>query len=353
MIATKLQIALWVYLIVGGAASAADRTTVKNLLATKICPRSELNEAVLPNTNLAGVDLTGATIRDANLSGASLSDALLIGAILSGSNLKGAKLFGAELYLAVLKKVDLTDARLDGAKLNGAEIVGTKLAGAKLFGADLEGAVFEPVSLPDIQSVSDATGLKSLTYQQSPSALHLLRKEFKDSGLQNKQKEITYALMHQKRLEVGKIEGFLSYALFELTSDWGLAPLRPLWLMVLLVFPFAGIYAVVIIRPSKSAGLWRVWNRGRIRQEIGGDDPVQLNPTNSNIVENALYFSIISAFHVGWHEINIGTWISRLNPHEYTLRATGWVRSLSGFQSLVSIFLIALAFLTYYGDPFE
>ena len=93
--------------------------------------------------------------------------------------------------------------------------------------------------------------------------------------------------------------------------------------------------------------------QGAIRQEIGGDDPVQLNPTNSNIVENALYFSIISAFHVGWHEINIGTWISRLNPHEYTLRATGWVRSLSGFQSLVSIFLIALAFLTYFGDPFE
>ena len=52
MIATKLQIALWVYLIVGGAASAADRTTVKNLLATKICPRCELNEAVLPNTRI-------------------------------------------------------------------------------------------------------------------------------------------------------------------------------------------------------------------------------------------------------------------------------------------------------------
>jgi hypothetical protein len=338
--------------MVGGAASAADRTTVKKLLATKICPRCELNEALLPNANLAGADLTGATIRDANLSGAILSDALLIGAVLSGSNLKGAKLFGAELALAVLNKVDLNDARLDGAKLNGAEFSGTKLAGAKLFGADLEGAVFEPISLPDIQSISDATGLKSLTYQNSPSALHLLRKEFKEYGLQNKQKEITYALMHQKRLEVGTIEGFLRYVLFELTSAWGLSPLRPLWLLVLFIFPFATIYAVAIISPGKSAGLWRVWNRGRIRQDIGGD-PVQLNRTNSSIVGNALYFSIISAFYLGWQEINIGTWINRLNPREYTVRATGWVRSLSGFQSLVSLFLIALAFLTYFGDPFE
>jgi hypothetical protein len=99
----------------------------------------------------------------------------------------------------------------------------------------------------------------------------LLRKEFKDSGLQNKQKEITYALMHQKRLEVGKIEGFLSYALFELTSDWGLAPLRPLWLMVLLVFPFAGIYAVVIIRPSKSQASANGRNGGVV---VKSADPV-------------------------------------------------------------------------------
>jgi hypothetical protein len=213
--------------------------------------------------------------------------------------------------------------------------------------------VFEPISLPDIQSISDAIGLKSLTYQQSPSALRLLRKEFKETGLQNKQKEITYALMHQKRLEAGGIEGFLRYTLFELTSDWGLSPLRPLWLMALLVLPFAGIYAGAIVRPGKSVGLWRVWDKDRIRQDIGTAVPVQLNRANSSVAWNALYFSIISAFYVGWHEINIGTWIGRLNPHEYTLRATGWLRSLSGFQSLVSIFLLALAFLCYFSDPFE
>ena len=86
---------------------------------------------------------------------------------------------------------------------------------------------------------------------------------------------------------------------------------------------------------------------------IGTATPVLLNKSTSNVVRDALYFSFLSAFSVGWHEINIGTWIGRLNPDEYTLRATGWLRSLSGFQSLVSIFLLALAFLCYFGDPFE
>ena len=29
------------------------------------------------------------------------------------------------------------------------------------------------------------------------------------------------------------------------------------------------------------------------------------------------------AFHIGWKELSIGSWIARLNPYEYTLRATG------------------------------
>jgi len=353
MIARNFQIVFLIVVIVGGAASAADPTHVKKLTDTKICPGCDLSEALLSTANLAGADLTGANLRNADLSGAILTEALLIGARLSGSNLKGARLAYAELNLAGLPDADLSDALLDKAELSQAYFSRTKLAGAKLFGADLEGAVFEPISLPDIQSISDATGLKSLTYHESPSALRLLRKEFKESGLQNKQKEITYALMHQKRLEVGKIEGFLRYALFELTSDWGLSPFRPLLLMALLVLPFAVVYAGTIVRPIGSAGIWRVWDKDRIRQDIGTASPVQLNSANCSFAWNALYFSIISAFYVGWHEINIGTWIGRLNPREYTLRATGWVRSLSGFQSLISIFLIALAFLTYFGDPFE
>jgi hypothetical protein len=37
----------------------------------------------------------------------------------------------------------------------------------------------------------------------------------------------------------------------------------------------------------------------------------------------------------------------------YTLSATGWVRAVSGLQSLVSVYLLALWALTYFGRSFE
>jgi hypothetical protein len=40
-------------------------------------------------------------------------------------------------------------------------------------------------------------------------------------------------------------------------------------------------------------------------------------------------------------------------PREYTLRATGWVRVMSGAQSLLMVYLLALWALSYFGRPFE
>ena len=102
--------------------------------------------------------------------------------------------------------------------------------------------------------------------------------------------------MHQKRLEVGKIEGFLSYALFELTSDWGTG-----------AAPAAvadGASRLSLCRHIRSCDhSSQQVGRSLARMEQGayspgnrrGTIPFRLNPTNSNIVENALYFFSVSS----------------------------------------------------------
>ena len=65
-----------------------------------------------------------------------------------------------------------------------------------------------------------------------------------------------------------------------------------------------------------------------------------------------LLFSLLSAFNIGWRELNVGNWISR-QPREYTLRATGWVRVVAGAQSLLGVYILALWVLAYFGRPFE
>jgi hypothetical protein len=113
------------------------------------------------------------------------------------------------------------------------------------------------------------------------------------------------------------------------------------------------VYLIAIIRPMQRAGVWRVWEKDRVQDEAGEDKPLRLTSNNCRASFSALYFSILSAFFIGWRELNIGNWISRSAPQEYTLRGTGWVRPISGLQSLLSVYLLALSVLTYFGRPFE
>jgi hypothetical protein len=65
------------------------------------------------------------------------------------------------------------------------------------------------------------------------------------------------------------------------------------------------------------------------------------------------FFSVISAGGVGYRDLDVGRWIERIKREETTLKATGWLRTLSGFQSLMSVYLLALWLVTYFGRPFE
>ncbi len=67
----------------------------------------------------------------------------------------------------------------------------------------------------------------------------------------------------------------------------------------------------------------------------------------------AMYFSFVSAFNTGWRDFNLGYWFARIHPKEYELRSNGWVKVISGLQALISVYLIALWALTYFGSPFE
>lgn len=61
----------------------------------------------------------------------------------------------------------------------------------------------------------------------------------------------------------------------------------------------------------------------------------------------------MSAFNIGFWDINFGRWLRLLPRTEYDLKAKGWVRTVAGLQALISVYLIALWVLTYFGRPFE
>ncbi|MCX6832094.1 MAG: hypothetical protein NT028_08175, partial [candidate division Zixibacteria bacterium] len=67
----------------------------------------------------------------------------------------------------------------------------------------------------------------------------------------------------------------------------------------------------------------------------------------------ALFFSAISAFNIGFREVNFGRWLRLLTRREFDLQPYGWVRTVSGFQALISVYLVALWILSFAGTPFK
>lgn len=75
--------------------------------------------------------------------------------------------------------------------------------------------------------------------------------------------------------------------------------------------------------------------------------------TLDELMKFAFMFSLLSAFQLGWRYLNVGSWLTRLQGKEYALRGSGWVRTLSGIQSLLSVYLLAMWALTQFGRLFE
>ncbi len=159
------------------------------------------------------------------------------------------------------------------------------------------------------------------------------------------------------------IEGALRLVFFEWTTDYGLSYGRPIWILFGLIGVFTLVYLPALVmtpkRPEHDSGIYPIWPEGRIKrssESFEAADDVIVEPLKARGIAAlglAVYFSVISAFHVGWRDLNVGTWIARMQPREYALRAKGWVRVVSGVQSLISVYLIAMWVLTYFGRPFE
>ncbi len=130
-------------------------------------------------------------------------------------------------------------------------------------------------------------------------------------------------------------------------------------ILVVLAAAFSLFYMQAILVPEpEKYGIYRFWPDAKERVK---DYNVQKKPERIEVSDFkelrmlgwGLYFSVLSAFHIGWRDLNVGSWLVRIQTREYSLRATGWVRVVSGIQSLISVYLVALWALVYFGRPFE
>ncbi len=303
----------------------------------------------MPGAYLRGSDLRGAHLFGAHLFGAHLRGADLPHATLSDADLTGADLRNADLLVANLTGADLTFADFSMASFNQ-----TVLSGAILDGTLLAGVRFDVRGTPDPNHVPSGAGLSTMTWQESSAGLAHLRSVFRNAGMRDAERQLTYAIMRGPDGAPWSFDQNFKWFFFDLTSAYGLEPARALWILLGLYTLFAIPYMVAANVPiSEKAAIWRVWFKDESRASNPDARRLAVDARALMIPVWGLYFSLLSTFRIGWRDLNIGNWLSRLNPHDYEVQATGWVKVISGVQSLLSVYLIAIWALTYFGRPFE
>jgi len=344
---------------------------------------ADLSGANLGRANLNRADLSDAKLNDANLFTADLIRANLSRAHLGRANLIGADLRWAKLGEAFLLGADLSSVDLRWADLSRATLLWDHLIGgdAILNGADLSGTVFEHVSYtpPKVDSIANVRGLANLRYKESSQSLVKLRKAFKEAGYRQQEWEITCSLKRSDTWQdwrkggIDRIKAAFNYVFFDLTCNYGISPWRPMALLSIFVLIFSPFYCLALKSRRPDTGIWLTWLPNRVLMDEGQERPVKLTTSPPfdppvtgkwarvwwhlrgiwRILCLGLYFSLVSAFSLGWKELNVGNWISRIQKKEYILRPTGWVRTVAGIHSLISAFLLALWAFLYVGSIFE
>jgi hypothetical protein len=310
--------------------------------------------------NLCDADLRGLDLTDANFDGANLS-----GAELTGADLETVDFFRTDLRNAKLMNVNLTGVHLIAANLTNAHLDGATVAFAD-FGYAQLGSV--PNWLPNgVHGIESAQNLNLLRFDEPLPAFFKLRNRFKQRGVRSQVIAFNAAIWRfdldrtdlQKQYVHGWLERAVNLIFFDYTCGYGESPGRPLVIVAGLMGIMTFVYVLAQVASGSKGGIWAIWDAHRIEQTDGSTRPERLDhgfpgaKTRFSVIFLAAYFSLLSATRIGWRELNVGTWITRIQPREYSLRATGWVRVVSGIQSLISVYLVALTILTYFETPFE
>lgn len=356
---------------------------------------ADFEGAVLAGANLAGVDLTGADLSARVLENSKTESAGLPARTQSAlaekedsTTSQPADLRHAILQGAHLHHTDFTEAVLVEADLTGADLD----AETDLTGAHLRGVIFEPMNLPGTELTYPAVGLSGLRYNKDPRPLSLLRTGFHGDGYSDQEREIIYALQHTKASNEWKecvsgrdnsktpkqlpiriiAENCMAASLNELVFGWtfqyGMNPVRPLYIIGAL-WLLCSILYVIIIETCRRSAIFLVCRRLRrdgtliIRRRRIVHKPLKSGTWMQRIYGTvtrefmiwrlALFFSLMSALNIGIQELHFGKWLKLLTTREYELEAGHWARTLSGAQALLSVLMLALSIWALFGQPFS
>ncbi len=257
---------------------------------------------------------------------------------------------------------DLRGAALAGVRLGGTNLFANRLGEGALEDIDLTGVVFEPPASrlrwleQRLDSLVKADNLGLMTFFGDSEPLENLMRMLKQHEYPRQTLEVTYALRRGLRRRASsegtfweRVGSYVQLLFVELPIEYGAAPLRPVGIVLALVGLFGSVYLLPLYRPSRRFGeIWRITPRDQFGRFSDGVFKEPLRATRPREALLAYWFSFLSAVNIGGRIFNLDDLFINCQPYEFHLRGTGWVRTLSGLQALVTLYMILLTLLIYF-----
>jgi hypothetical protein len=156
----------------------------------------------------------------------------------------------------------------------------------------------------------------------------------------------------------------VSRVALDLPCQYGMNKTRPIWIGLTVWFICSFIYLIFVHRPGDS-GIYIAYAQGILLDPDAmktvlqvAPEPVHLTGIRGcvgwikrelQLLRVTMFFSLMNAFNLGFKEVDFGRWLRMLSRREFDLKAKGWVRTVAGIQALLSLYLLALWFLTTFG----
>lgn len=329
----------------------------------------------------------------------------------TGVQFDGAQLANACLDAVALSGSNFTSASLTGADLSNADLSGVASAagdpgGADFSFADVNGAIYQPHQATDLLLMSKAVNLAGLEYMDDSQPIISLRNGLRDGGFLQQERDVNEAYQNHRpdfganlpakghgslgqelKYWTGIAQYWASEVMFDWTCGWGAKPGKPLRIIAIIALLCAPVYWIGMHFCHEQDGIYLLETSGpvaidgaeqtaaRIEVHPEKDPRAERGPLlkrwtpawwaatgsaawewlgqEAGALKTALLFSLMSIFSIGFESFDAGQWIRALMTREFDLEARGWMRTLSGLQSLLGVGLLALSILSYFGHPFE
>jgi uncharacterized protein YjbI with pentapeptide repeats len=347
--------------------------------------------AVPQNVNLTNADLSGADLTGADLSGADLSDACLNEPChgktsASYADLGGTDLENANLYRIVYQPNVGTQTWMISSASNLSNL---------LFKDDPEQMVGLRDALRGSGNVQAEREVNEAFHRHDPNKPPSLLVVSSPQGRQDVNPPWVESIESwgdkagfwygEMAYWAGEAITWLQQVAFDWTCGWGANPGRPLVIIAVMALLCTPVYWIGMQFQPRGVGLFLVASGDRVRTSESRERVMRIcvNPARQSVgktlwemgpkawtaamwrakkrwmwlewraLRTALLFSLMSVFNIGFEGFNGGEWIRMLQTREFDIRARGWMRTVSGLQSLLGVGLLALSILTYFGHPFE